>query len=82
MQHLEQLWLSYNSISSCNGVEKCKKLRILYLGNNKISDLKAKLRLYTNPNPAGPFVAGTPSFLWLARLFASVLRTRIEAIAL
>ena len=41
LQHLEQLWLSYNSISSCSGLEKCTKLKILYLGNNKISDLKA-----------------------------------------
>lgn len=38
--HLEQLWLSYNHISSLNGLEKCKNLKVLYIGNNKISDLK------------------------------------------
>merc|ERR1719238_1876300 len=30
--HLEQLWLSYNHISSLNGLEKCKNLKVLYIG--------------------------------------------------
>ena len=33
---LEELWLSYNLIEKLNGVEVCKKLKILYLSNNKI----------------------------------------------
>jgi len=58
--HLEQLWMSYNSISSLNGLEKCKVLKVLYVGNNKISDVKEihklanvesleELVLYGNP---------------------------------
>lgn len=33
---LEELWLSYNMIEKLNGVEMCKKLKNLYLSNNKI----------------------------------------------
>ena len=58
--HLEQLWMSFNSISSLNGLEKCKVLKVLYVGNNKISDVKEihklanvesleELVLYGNP---------------------------------
>ncbi len=33
---LEELWISYNQIERLNGVECCKKLKILYASNNKI----------------------------------------------
>ncbi|KAL2919937.1 hypothetical protein HK105_200003 [Polyrhizophydium stewartii] len=33
---LEELWVSYNQIEKLNGVECCKKLKILYASNNKI----------------------------------------------
>lgn len=42
---LEQLWLSYNQISSTNGIDKLKKLKVLYLGNNNISDMKEVQKL-------------------------------------
>jgi len=35
---LEELWLSYNLIEKVNGVECCKKLKVLYLSQNKIKD--------------------------------------------
>lgn len=35
---LEELWLSYNAITSLDGLAACKKLQVLYLGNNKIAD--------------------------------------------
>ncbi len=35
---LEELWLSYNAITSLDGLAPCKKLQVLYLGNNKIAD--------------------------------------------
>jgi len=52
--------MSYNSISSLNGLDKCKKLKVLYAGNNKINDIKEvhklaslesieELVLYGNP---------------------------------
>ena len=48
-QHLEQLWLSYNNISSLNGLDKMKNLKILYVGNNKISDIKVCTLLLSVP---------------------------------
>jgi dynein light chain 1 len=33
---LEELWLSYNQIERLNGIECCKKLKVLYASNNKI----------------------------------------------
>merc|ERR1712187_1035233 len=35
---LRELWLSYNSISTLDGVSCCPKLAVLYLSNNKIKD--------------------------------------------
>merc|ERR1712144_21928 len=32
---LEELWISYNSISNLSGIEKLKSLKVLYIGNNK-----------------------------------------------
>merc|ERR1712188_54940 len=42
---LEQLWISYNAISSLAGVEKLKCLKIFFVGNNKIGDVKEVQRL-------------------------------------
>jgi dynein light chain 1 len=33
---LEELWISYNQLEKLNGVECCKKLKVLYASNNKI----------------------------------------------
>jgi dynein light chain 1 len=33
---LEELWISLNQIERVNGIECCKKLRVLYINNNKI----------------------------------------------
>lgn len=35
---LEQLWLSYNQISSLDGLQSCSKLHTLFLSNNKVKD--------------------------------------------
>ena len=35
---LEELWLSYNQISTLDGLGACQKLQVLYLGNNKVID--------------------------------------------
>lgn len=35
---LEELWISYNQISSLDGLNSCSKLQVLYMTNNKISD--------------------------------------------
>jgi Leucine-rich repeat (LRR) protein len=49
---LEELWLSYNLIEKLNGVEVCKKLKNLYLSNNKIKtwvSLTVTVRMLFNP---------------------------------
>lgn len=33
---LTQLWISYNLIEKMTGIEKLKKLRLLYMSNNKV----------------------------------------------
>ena len=35
---LEELWLSYNKIDSLTGINPCKKLKVLYMSNNNISN--------------------------------------------
>lgn len=37
---LKELWISYNSISTLEGLSQCFKLKVLYIGNNNISDYK------------------------------------------
>merc|ERR1712098_942462 len=37
-QTLEELWLSYNIISTLDGLHSCLKLRILFMANNKIAN--------------------------------------------
>lgn len=33
---LQELWLSYNQIERVNGIECCKKLKVVYMSNNKV----------------------------------------------
>lgn len=33
---LKQLWISYNEISTLEGIKDCTKLEVLYIGNNLI----------------------------------------------
>lgn len=35
-ESLEELWLSYNQIEKLAGLSALKKLRVLYIGNNRI----------------------------------------------
>lgn len=58
--HLEQLWISYNSISTLNGLEKCKKLKVLYIGNNKIGDPKEITKLQSLPELEELVMYGNP----------------------
>ena len=37
---LQQLWLSYNNISKLDGLPPLPQLKVLYLANNLIRDLK------------------------------------------
>jgi len=57
---LEELWMSYNPISSLAGVEKLHKLRVLYVGNCKISDKKELMRLEACPSIEEVVFYGNP----------------------
>jgi len=46
---LEELWMSYNLLSTFAGIEQCSKLRCLFVGNNNISDEKELARLQMLP---------------------------------
>lgn len=42
---LEELWISYNSITRFDGILNMKKLRVLYMSNNLIKEWKEVERL-------------------------------------
>ena len=37
---LEELWLSYNQVVKLGGLECCTLLRVLYVTNNQLRDMK------------------------------------------
>merc|ERR1712188_204281 len=57
---LEQLWISYNKISSLSGIEKLRKLKVLYMGNNAISDIKELQKLQELPELEELVLYGNP----------------------
>jgi len=59
---LEELWLSYNSISSLDGLAPCTALRVLYIGNNKISDWAEVDKLAALPNLKDVLLQGNPIY--------------------
>jgi len=75
--HLEQLWISYNKISSLSGLERCQKLKILYAGNNNVSDLKEVQKLQALPaleelvlygNPVHMKIVRNEALMWPAKV--------------
>lgn len=57
---LEELWMSYNPCASLAGVEKLRKLRVLYMGNCKLNDKKELLRLQELPGLEEVVFFGNP----------------------
>lgn len=51
---LEELWASYNGISSLDGLQACTKLRVLYLSNNLVRahDLRLAGSALFSPRPS------------------------------
>lgn len=49
---LEELWISYNLIEKLKGLSALKKLRVLYISNNKVKDWVELLRLNDLPSLA------------------------------
>jgi len=57
---LEELWISYNLLTTFAGVEQCSKLRCLYAGNNNISDQRELARLQMLPSLEELVLYGNP----------------------
>lgn len=57
---LEQLWMSYNNVSSFAGIEQCGVLRCLYAGNNMVKDKKELTRLQVLPKLEELVLVGNP----------------------
>lgn len=59
---LQELWLSYNSISSLDGLAPCVALTTLYLSNNKIADWAELDKLASLPSLQDLLLAGNPIY--------------------
>nr|CDS30388.1 dynein light chain [Hymenolepis microstoma] len=57
---LEELWISYNLIEKLKGLSSLKKLRVLYISNNKVKDWAELLRLNDLPSLADLVFVGNP----------------------
>ena len=42
---LEELWISYNQISSLDGIAVCQRLGVLFMSNNQVRWVLAKLQV-------------------------------------
>jgi dynein light chain 1 len=54
---LEQLWVSYNEISSLDGLQGMNKLQVLYISNNSIKDWSELDKLVRAAPPCDPHPA-------------------------
>jgi dynein light chain 1 len=59
---LKELWLSYNQISSLDGLHPCVKLTTLYITNNKIKDWTEIRKLSTLPELGNVGLIGNPIY--------------------
>ena len=59
---LKELWLSYNQISSLDGLHPCVKLTTLYMTNNKIKDWAEIRKLAALPELASVGLIGNPIY--------------------
>jgi len=59
---LQELWLSYNQISTLDGLSSCSSLTTLYLANNKISDWAELEKLAGLPSLVDLLLSGNPIY--------------------
>lgn len=57
---LEELWISYNLIEKFNGIECCKKLKVLYASNNKVKAWEGITCLSSLPELEDVLLSGNP----------------------
>jgi dynein light chain 1 len=59
---LEELWVSYNSISSLDGLTACTNLTTLYISNNSIKAWNELDKLASLPNLKDVLFVGNPIY--------------------
>merc|ERR1719401_2932501 len=59
---LEELWISYNSISTLDGLQPCSKLHTLFMSNNNIKDWSEISKLQANSELANVLFLGNPVY--------------------
>lgn len=59
---LRELWLSYNSISSLDGIAPCSRLTTLFISNNKIKDWGELDKLQANSDLINILLIGNPIY--------------------
>merc|ERR1712190_273521 len=64
---LEQLWISYNSISTLDGLNACGVLTTLFMSNNKIKDWGELAKLQANPALTNILLIGNPMYEGLSK---------------
>ncbi|CAK0824064.1 unnamed protein product [Prorocentrum cordatum] len=75
---LQELWLSYNSISTLDGLQPCSKLHTLFMSNNKIKDrghlaIRSEIeKLQANPELASVLFLGNPMYEGLSKKQARI----------
>lgn len=79
---LEELWLSYNAVSSLEGLAACSRLRVLYLSNNALREWAEVERLAELPALRELLLVGNPLYEGAERAAsrAAVLR-RLRGLA-
>jgi dynein light chain 1 len=59
---LRELWISYNQISTLDGLNCCTQLQTLFISNNKIKDISELKKLNMNPSLTNLNLIGNPIY--------------------
>jgi len=59
---LKELWISYNSIATLDGLHPCVKLHTLFMSNNKIKSMDELTKLTQLPELANLLLQGNPIY--------------------
>lgn len=69
---LEELWISYNQISSLDGLQPCVNLRVLYMANNAIKDWSELDKVAGLPHLREVLFIGNPIYEGMDRATAKM----------
>eukprot|EP00933_Yihiella_yeosuensis_P063243 TRINITY_DN66352_c0_g1_i1.p1 TRINITY_DN66352_c0_g1~~TRINITY_DN66352_c0_g1_i1.p1 ORF type:complete len:191 (-),score=58.08 TRINITY_DN66352_c0_g1_i1:134-706(-) len=64
---LRELWISYNAISTLDGLAPCTKLTALFMSNNKIKDWDELTKLQSNSELKNILLTGNPCYEGMTR---------------